>query len=124
LLSFPRDTAIYWAGTDSIGGILRWDPLKEKYLSVNNSNLQAGFGYWMISKLLTEVDLRNIAVSDTDETISIPLLPGWNQIGIPVIFQFGWWEAKMVVVENSVRPGKVWRKRPNREDGSVRYLLV
>jgi hypothetical protein len=102
LLSFPRDTTIYWASSDSIGGILRWDPLKEKYISVNNTNLQAGFGYWMISKLLTEVNLRNIDGTDTEETLSISILPGWNQIGIPLIFQIGWWEAKMTAGENSI----------------------
>ncbi len=106
LLSFPRDTTMFWAGSDSIGGILRWDQIKEKYLSVNNTNLQAGFGYWMISKLLTEVDLRSIDVSDTQETVSIPILPGWNQIGIPLIFQIGWRDSKMIATENSITTEK------------------
>jgi hypothetical protein len=102
LLSFPRDTTIFWAGSDSSGGIFRWDPLKEKYVLLNNTNLQPGFGYWIFSLVPTRVDISKIGIRETGEVGSIEILKGWNQIGVPLNYQIGWQEAKLQVVDNTV----------------------
>jgi len=97
LISFPRDTTIFWARSDSTGGILRWNTATEKYELLNNTDLLPGCGYWVFSTTLADIDLRKMALTSRTEPVSLSIYRGWNQIGVPMVYQIGWNEAKLMV---------------------------
>ena len=57
-----------------------WQLSDGNYIELNNSNVQAGTGYWVDMNSTCQITMNGTALSESDYPV---LSPGWNIIGVP-----------------------------------------
>ena len=87
--SIPRDQNYTFANTasDSDFVIFRWNPMNEEYDQIRNKSLKSGFGYWIYSAKRAYVNVNHIPFTTNNDSVLVPIVQGWNQIGIPMPFE-------------------------------------
>jgi hypothetical protein len=85
LASFPRNTSLDLPNffPDSTSILYRWDNANMKYISYSDSSLESGEAAWVLTYKSHWLDLRNYVVDPQEDSSTLKLDKGWNQIGIP-----------------------------------------
>jgi len=104
LSSIPRDQNYTFSNTasDSDFVIFRWNPLNEEYDQIENKTLENGFGYWIYSAKRAYVNVNHIPFNTNNDSVIVPIVQGWNQIGIPMPFEVDMNKVRFVQENSSV----------------------
>jgi len=104
LSSIPRDQNYTFANTasDSDFVIFRWNPMNEEYDQIKNKTLENGFGYWIYSAKRAYVNVNHIPFTTNNDSVLVPIVQGWNQIGIPMPFKVNMNKVSFVQENTSI----------------------
>ncbi len=71
---------------------LRWDPSTESYSEFEslNENFEPQNSFWLINRSGQSFDIENALSVPSNNSYTITLLPGWNQIANPFAFPIDW----------------------------------
>jgi len=72
--------------------LFRWDPSANNYLEYDNinDNFQPGNSFWLINRDGEAFDIENALSVSSNNSYTITLVPGWNQIANPFAFLVEW----------------------------------
>jgi hypothetical protein len=88
LSSIPRDQNYTFTNStsDSDFVIFRWNARKEEYNQIINGYVEFGLGYWLYSGRSATIDVNSIPFQTANDSVVVPIIQGWNQIGVPMPF--------------------------------------
>lgn len=97
MLSIPTNMDVNWedfALGDSSAYLLKWNNEEEQYDEVESQHIPAGQAFWAFTLKKVHLDLKMLETGGNSIKLagenSIPLVTGWNQIGIPERFNMFW----------------------------------
>ncbi|KAA3618346.1 MAG: T9SS C-terminal target domain-containing protein [Calditrichaeota bacterium] len=95
MVSIPRPIETVWQDfvVDSLLQIYRWDNDEERYLPVHSFIDQPhamGEAVWLISALGFPLDISAFEQAGFEDSLSTPIVKGWNQVGTPVGYTTSW----------------------------------
>jgi hypothetical protein len=95
LAAFPRPADVDWMAilSDSSKAVFRWNHSKNDYLQYSKSKMNAGFGFWFYPTESSIIDLTSIPVDTLENSVTVQLERGWNQLGAPAGYSLKWADA-------------------------------
>ncbi|NOX88070.1 MAG: T9SS type A sorting domain-containing protein [Calditrichaeota bacterium] len=102
MISFPRPKVFSWSQlnySDSAAVLFRWEPSEKKYRSVKREEILPGWAFWILPLIDLQLDLNNVPLDtsnvETETPQTIPVKPGWNQIGLSLPYYQYWMDFKV-----------------------------
>jgi hypothetical protein len=101
MLTIPRPVEVVWQNyvRDSISQIYRWDNTEDRYLAIQEftqQNHPAGEAVWVISKNNFNINVSQFNQAGLNDTLTVPIDSGWNQIGTPLTYFTAWTDMAFI----------------------------
>jgi len=95
MINVPRPVETQWASfiPDSTAQVYRWKQDEERYIPIRSFPdliYPKGMAAWVISNNAFNVDISNIPQAGLEDTLSVRITKGWNQIGAPLGYTTRW----------------------------------
>ena len=106
MINVPRPVSTHWTEfiPDSTAQIYRWKQDEERYLPLRSYPdlvFSKGMAVWAISNNAFEVDISSMAQAALEDSLSVAINVGWNQIGAPLGYTTWWRDMQFVPGESA-----------------------
>ena len=105
MINVPRPVETQWAAfiPDSTAQIYRWKQDEERYIPIRSFPdliYPKGMAAWVISNNAFNVDISEVPQAGLEDTLSVKISKGWNQIGAPLGYTT-WWRDMRFLADGS-----------------------